>query len=82
MCVCVCACARVCVCVCVMVQQTKVYQHSCHNTTEASLKVAKSREKLDATKGPAQRRKKAEDKYKEVRYQLGGVHGEVRHQLG
>lgn len=46
-------------------QQTKVYQHSCHNTSEAYAKVCKSKEKLDSVKGLSARRK-AEDKWKEV----------------
>ena len=47
-------------------QQTKVYQHSCHNTSEAYAKVCKSKEKLDSVKGLSARRK-AEDKWKEVK---------------
>ena len=48
-------------------QQTKVYQHSCHNTSEAYAKVCKSKEKMDSIKGPSSR-KKAEEKFKEVCY--------------
>lgn len=48
-------------------QQTKVYQHSCHNTSEAYVKVCKSKEKVDSIKGQSARRKKAEEKFKEVR---------------
>ena len=44
-----------------------MYQHSCHNTSETGLKAAKSKEKMDSIKGAAARRKKAEEKYKEVR---------------
>ncbi len=44
-----------------------MYQHSCHNTLEASLKASKSREKWEVIKGQAARKKKAEEKYKEVR---------------
>ncbi len=47
-------------------QQTKVYQHSCHNASEAYVKASKSKEKLDSIKGVSARRKKAEDKFKEV----------------
>ena len=43
-----------------------MYQHSCHNTSEAYGKLAKSKEKLDSIKGPAARRKKAEEKFREV----------------
>lgn len=50
----------------VTLQQTKVYQHSCHNTSEAYVKVYKTKEKLDSIRGATARRKKAEDKCKEV----------------
>ena len=43
-----------------------MYQHSCHNTSEAYVKSSKSKEKLDSIKGVSARRKKAEDKFKEV----------------
>ncbi len=46
------------------IQQTKVYQHSCHNTNEAYNKLTKSKEKVDAAKGA--RRKKAVEKDLEV----------------
>ena len=46
-------------------QQTKVYQHSVHNTAEAYNKLTKSKEKLDATRGTT-RRKKAQEKQMEV----------------
>ena len=45
-------------------QQTKVYQHSCHNTNEAHNKLTKSKEKLEGAKGA--RRKKALEKDMEV----------------
>ena len=47
-------------------QQTKVYQHSCHNTAEAHSKVVKCKEKVDTSRGGA-RKKKAQDKELEVR---------------
>jgi len=46
-------------------EQTKVYQHSVHNTAEAYNKLTKSKEKLDATRGTT-RRKKAQEKQMEV----------------
>ena len=46
-------------------QQTKVYQHSCHNTAEAHSKVVKCKEKVDTSRGGA-RKKKAQDKELEV----------------
>lgn len=49
-------------------EQTKVYQHSCHNTSEAYAKVCKSKEKMDSIKGPSSR-KKAEEKFKEKQKQ-------------
>ncbi len=47
-----------------LTQQTKVYQHSCHNTNEAYSKLTKSKEKVDTSKGA--RKKKAVDKDMEV----------------
>ena len=47
-------------------QQTKVYQHSCHNTAEAHNKLVKCKEKVDASRGAA-RKKKAQEKELEVR---------------
>ncbi len=55
---------RMCHYVVASIQQTKVYQHSCHNTNEAYTKLAKSKEKVDAAKGA--RRKKALEKDLEV----------------
>lgn len=43
-----------------------MYQHSCHNTSEACVKTLKSKEKVDSIKGVSARRKKAEEKFKEV----------------
>lgn len=48
-------------------QQTKVYQHSCHNTAEAHNKVVKCKEKVDASRGAA-RKKKAQEKEMEVKH--------------
>ena len=47
-------------------QQTKVYQYTCHHCMEAHGKLVKSKERVDSIKNPA-RRKKAEEKEKEVR---------------
>lgn len=46
-------------------QQTKVYQHSCHNTAEAHNKLVKCKEKVDGSRGAA-RKKKAQEKELEV----------------
>ena len=45
-------------------QLTKVYQHSCHNVAEAIEKHARNKEKVESTR--ESRKKKAEDKEKEV----------------
>jgi len=50
-------------------EQTKVYQHSVHNTAEANNKLTKSKEKLDATRGTT-RRKKAQEKQMERQRQF------------
>ena len=50
------------VCVCCSPQQTKVYQHSCHNTMEAHNKLMKMKEKQGTG-----RKKKGKDKEVEVR---------------
>ena len=51
---------------CLVTQQTKVYQYTCHHCMEAQGKLVKSKERVDSIKNPA-RRKKAEEKEKEVR---------------
>ena len=48
-----------------LLQQTKVYQHSCHNTAEAHNKLVKCKEKVDGSRGAA-RKKKAQEKELEV----------------
>ena len=59
-------------------QQTKVYQYACHHSAEAHSKLMKSKEKVDAVKNSAVRKKKAEEKEKEVLLSLGDIRGVLR----